>query len=140
MRQRSYRFKSMGVQGIFSEDSWRNPIAIMIPRRKVSDEIKLKLGLSLGGRFGTDPKDKWLLRLSLIIGLKMMPRDVDLAPPVAALPLIRTCSLPTRWRRTGGRGRSYNRCGGWRRRERDRRSRGATEEEIREAEGRQRLR
>lgn len=62
---------------------------------QVSDDIELNLGLSLGGRFGTDPKDKRLLRSSSIIGLEMMPRDVDLAPPAAALPLIRTCSLPT---------------------------------------------
>lgn len=60
-----------------------------------SDNIELSLGLSLGGRFGTEPKEKRLLRSSSIIGLEMMHRDLDLAPPPAALPLMRACSLPT---------------------------------------------
>lgn len=60
-----------------------------------SEEIELNLGLSLGGRFGVDPKEKRLTRSSSIAGLELLPRDPDMTSSPAALTLIRTCSLPT---------------------------------------------
>jgi hypothetical protein len=68
-----------------------------------SDDIELSLGLSLGGRFGTEAKRQRLARSSSIASVCSVSslagdRDADPAP------LLRTSSLPTeteeeRWRR-----------------------------------------
>ncbi|KAF8728996.1 hypothetical protein HU200_018304 [Digitaria exilis] len=73
-----------------------------------SDDIELSLGLSLGGRFGTDAKRQRLARSSSIASVcsvSSLDGDGDADPsPAAPLPLLRTSSLPTetedeRWRR-----------------------------------------
>uniref|UniRef100_A0A5B6YI48 Ninja-family protein n=1 Tax=Davidia involucrata TaxID=16924 RepID=A0A5B6YI48_DAVIN len=64
-----------------------------------SEEIELNLGLSLGGRFGVDKRDKTkLIRSSSIAGSIPIVRDDDAVTlrPMASYPtLIRTSSLPT---------------------------------------------
>ncbi|CAD5167132.1 unnamed protein product [Musa acuminata subsp. malaccensis] len=52
-----------------------------------SEDIELSLGLSLGGRFGVEPKEKRLVRSSSISTLPV-ERDLAMVPPLA-----RTCSL-----------------------------------------------
>jgi len=73
-----------------------------------SDDIELSLGLSLGGRFGTEAKRPRLARSSSIASVcsvSSLDGDADAGPsPAAPLPLLRTSSLPTeteeeRWRR-----------------------------------------
>jgi len=75
-----------------------------------SDDIELSLGLSLGGRFGTEAKRPRLARSSSIASVCSVSSldgdgDADADPsPAAPLPLLRTSSLPTeteeeRWRR-----------------------------------------
>jgi hypothetical protein len=73
-----------------------------------SDDIELSLGLSLGGRFGTEAKRPRLARSSSIASVcsvSSLDGDRDADPSLAALlPLLRTSSLPTeteeeRWRR-----------------------------------------
>ncbi|CAL4931601.1 unnamed protein product [Urochloa decumbens] len=75
-----------------------------------SDDIELSLGLSLGGRFGTEAnKRQRLARSSSIASVCSVSSldgdDADADPsPAAPLPLLRTSSLPTeteeeRWRR-----------------------------------------
>ncbi|KAL6598262.1 hypothetical protein ACP70R_046427 [Stipagrostis hirtigluma subsp. patula] len=73
-----------------------------------SDDIELSLGLSLGGRFGTEAKRPRLARSSSIASIcsvSSLDGDGDADPsPAAPLPLLRTSSLPTeteeeRWRR-----------------------------------------
>ncbi|KAK3150163.1 hypothetical protein QOZ80_3AG0229600 [Eleusine coracana subsp. coracana] len=73
-----------------------------------SDDIELSLGLSLGGRFGTEAKRPRLARSSSIASVcsvSSLDGDRDADPvPAAPLPLLRTSSLPTeteeeRWRR-----------------------------------------
>ncbi|KAF5202974.1 Ninja-family protein afp2 [Thalictrum thalictroides] len=60
-----------------------------------NEEIELNLGLSLGGRFGVDPKERELVRSSSIAGLTTFLREDDAsAPPSVVFPLIRTSSLP----------------------------------------------
>lgn len=57
------------------------------------EEIELNLGLSLGGRFGVEPKEKMkLVRSSSIATLSMFPSENDFR---VAAPLPRACSLPT---------------------------------------------
>lgn len=69
-----------------------------------SDGVELSLGLSLGGRFGTDSKRPRLARSSSIASVcSVSSLDAD-ADAAAAAPLLRTSSLPTeteeeRWRR-----------------------------------------
>ncbi|KAJ1296689.1 hypothetical protein BS78_01G321400 [Paspalum vaginatum] len=70
------------------------------------DGVELSLGLSLGGRFGTDAKRPRLARSSSIASVcSVSSLDADADPsPDAPLPLLRTASLPTeteeeRWRR-----------------------------------------
>jgi hypothetical protein len=71
-----------------------------------SDDIELSLGLSLGGRFGTEAKHQRLERSSSIASVcsaSSLDGDRDADPSPAAL-LLRTSSLPTeteeeRWRR-----------------------------------------
>ncbi|XP_010258036.1 PREDICTED: ninja-family protein AFP3 [Nelumbo nucifera] len=65
--------------------------------REDTEEIELNLGLSLGGCFGVDPREKRLVRSSSIAGLTTMARDEDASapPPAACSALTRTCSLPT---------------------------------------------
>ncbi|KAF8365170.1 hypothetical protein HHK36_032821 [Tetracentron sinense] len=63
-----------------------------------TEEMELNLGLSFGGRFGVDPREKKLVRSSSIAGLMTPVRNDDGAAslPVAYPALIiRTCSLPT---------------------------------------------
>lgn len=69
-----------------------------------SDDVgleELNLGLSLGGCFGVDPKEKRLIRSSTIAGISVLHRDADasaassVTPLVVGSALIRTCSLPT---------------------------------------------
>lgn len=72
-----------------------------------SDDVELSLGLSLGGRFGTEAKRQRLARSSSIASVcSVSSLDGDDADPspAAPLPLLRTSSLPTeteeeRWRR-----------------------------------------
>ncbi|KAL6893461.1 hypothetical protein ACP4OV_007559 [Aristida adscensionis] len=73
-----------------------------------SDDIELSLGLSLGGRFGTEAKRPRLARSSSIASVcsvSSLDGGGDGDPsPAAPLPLLRTSSLPTeteeeRWRR-----------------------------------------
>jgi hypothetical protein len=73
-----------------------------------SDEIELSLGLSLGGRFGTDmspdAKRARLARSSSIASVCSVSAADGDPSPAAPLPLLRTSSLPTeteeeRWRR-----------------------------------------
>lgn len=73
-----------------------------------SDEIELSLGLSLGGRFGTDrspeAKRPRLARSSSIASVCSVSVGDGDPSPAAPLPLLRTSSLPTeteeeRWRR-----------------------------------------
>ena len=69
------------------------------------DELELTLGLSLNGRFGVDPRAKKIKRTASIPEFVNPVRDEDTAyvVPMAASPLVRTCSLPTEteeeWRR-----------------------------------------
>ncbi|XP_077217086.1 ABI five binding protein 3 [Tasmannia lanceolata] len=63
------------------------------------DSIELNLGLSMGGRFGIDPKDQRLSRSSSIGGLAILPEFGDSAgdsysPAIYSSALTRTCSLP----------------------------------------------
>ncbi|XP_062215326.1 ninja-family protein Os03g0419100-like [Phragmites australis] len=73
-----------------------------------SDDIELSLGLSLGGRFGTEAQRPRLARSSSIASVcsvSSLGGDGNSDPsPAAPLPLLRTSSLPTeteeeRWRR-----------------------------------------
>uniref|UniRef100_K3ZE40 Ninja-family protein n=1 Tax=Setaria italica TaxID=4555 RepID=K3ZE40_SETIT len=72
-----------------------------------SDDVELSLGLSLGGRFGTEAKRQRLARSSSIASVcSVSSLDGDDADPspAAPLPLLRPSSLPTeteeeRWRR-----------------------------------------
>ncbi|XP_062211553.1 ninja-family protein Os03g0419100-like [Phragmites australis] len=72
-----------------------------------SDDIELNLGLSLGGRFGTETKRLRLVRSSSIATVYSVPSldgDGNGPSPAAPPPLMRTSSLPTepeeeRWRR-----------------------------------------
>ncbi|XAR51659.1 hypothetical protein NMG60_11006349 [Bertholletia excelsa] len=71
------------------------------------EEVELSLGLSLNGRFGVDPKRARKLNLTRSSSISdfMLTKDDEnksnsgglarLAPPVAHVPLIRACSLPT---------------------------------------------
>ncbi|KAL5569933.1 hypothetical protein UlMin_026508 [Ulmus minor] len=61
-----------------------------------SDEFKLNLGLSLGGRFGSDKNSKTkLLRSSSIFGTMLLVRDNEptALPPISYSNLIRTSLL-----------------------------------------------
>ncbi|XP_042496034.1 ninja-family protein AFP3-like [Macadamia integrifolia] len=61
-----------------------------------TEEIELNLGLSLGGCFGVDPKEKrQLVRTSSVAGLTFLAREDDAVTPQPVAPLPRTCSLPT---------------------------------------------
>ncbi|KAF9624558.1 hypothetical protein IFM89_011732 [Coptis chinensis] len=67
--------------------------------KEENEEIELNLGLSLGGRFGVDPKEtsnnNKLVRSSSIAGITTFLREDDgAAPPPAVYPLVRTSSLP----------------------------------------------
>lgn len=64
-----------------------------------SDDVELSLGLSLGGRFGTEAKRQCLSRSSYIASIYSVSSldgeaDADLSP-AALLPLLRTSSLLT---------------------------------------------
>ncbi|PWZ05590.1 Ninja-family protein 6 [Zea mays] len=68
------------------------------------DDDELSLGLSLGGRFGTDAKRPRLARSSSIASVCSVSSLHADPSPAAPLPLLRTTSLPTeteeeRWRR-----------------------------------------
>ncbi|XP_008805142.2 ninja-family protein AFP3-like [Phoenix dactylifera] len=65
--------------------------AVVAAREEV-EEIELSLGLSLGGCFGVESKERKLVRSSSVATLSMFPLEHDL-PMVP--PLARTCSLPT---------------------------------------------
>ncbi|XP_010923621.1 ninja-family protein AFP3 [Elaeis guineensis] len=67
------------------------PVVVAAAGEEV-EEIELSLGLSLGGRFGVEPKEqRRLVRSSSIATLSMFPSENDF--PVAAPP-TRACSLP----------------------------------------------
>ncbi|KAF6171405.1 hypothetical protein GIB67_009546 [Kingdonia uniflora] len=60
-----------------------------------SDEIELNLGLSLGGRFGVDPKSTRLVRSSSLAFSTTLLRDDEIvATMTATASLTRTSSLP----------------------------------------------
>jgi len=74
------------------------------------DDVELSLGLSLGGRFGTDagakrPRLARSSSIASVCSISSLHGDADADPsPAAPLPLLRTTSLPTeteeeRWRR-----------------------------------------
>ncbi|XP_043710599.1 ninja-family protein AFP2-like [Telopea speciosissima] len=61
-----------------------------------SEGIELNLGLSLGGCFEVDPKEKrQRIRSSSVARLTTFLREDDAVTPSTVVPLPRTCSLPT---------------------------------------------
>ncbi|KAJ4960562.1 hypothetical protein NE237_020472 [Protea cynaroides] len=61
-----------------------------------TEEIELNLGLSLGGCFGVDSREKrQLIRSSSVAGLTSLVREDDAVNPPPVVTLPRTCSLPT---------------------------------------------
>ncbi|KAG1368650.1 Ninja-family protein AFP3 [Cocos nucifera] len=77
----------------FGGNSCHDETAAAVVAREEVEEMELNLGLSLGGRFGVEAKEKKrLVRSSSIATLSMFPSENDF--PVAA-PLPRACSLPT---------------------------------------------
>ncbi|XP_010906162.1 ninja-family protein AFP3 isoform X2 [Elaeis guineensis] len=75
----------------FGGNRCHDELAVVAAREEV-EEIELSLGLSLGGCFRVEPKERRLLRSSSVATLSMFPLENDLS---AVSPLQRTCSLPT---------------------------------------------
>lgn len=75
----------------FEGNRCHDELAVVAAREEV-EEIELSLGLSLGGCFRVEPKERRLLRSSSVATLSMFPLENDLP---AVPPLSRTCSLPT---------------------------------------------
>lgn len=77
------------LQGFAGDGVDRTPAAQLA----VGDMGEIELGLSLGGCYGAEPKDKRLVRASSMT-LSMFPGErIDF--PAVTTPLTRTCSLPT---------------------------------------------
>ncbi|KAJ0980173.1 hypothetical protein J5N97_008428 [Dioscorea zingiberensis] len=80
--------KRFGVHGCSNE----RPEGV----RRDATETELNLGLSLGGCFGVEPREKKLVRSSSVAVPSMFPRnrDLEFGATGGALPLMRASSLP----------------------------------------------